>query len=191
MNYYAALDVSLRSVHLCVVDDKGKLTAETKLSSEVTDIIAYLDDLDLELSVVGLEAGTLAQYLTYGLQSAGFEVVCMEARQVKAALSAMRNKTDKNDARGIAQLLRTGWYSKVHISRCGDRDVRCILYTAANALLTRSSKWSPLKAWGMKLVKTRGHRRAVIAVARKLAVILHRMWLDDVPFRWSTEAARS
>ena len=61
-----------------------------------------------------------------------------------------------------------------HISRCGDRDVRCTLYTAANALLTRSSKWSPLKAWGMKLAKTRGHRRAVI---------LHRMWLDDVPFR--------
>jgi len=78
-----------------------------------------------------------------------------------------------------------------HISRCGDRDVRCTLYTAANALLTRSAKWSPLKAWGMKLAKTRGHRRAVIAVARKLAVILHRMWLDDVPFRWSTEAARS
>jgi hypothetical protein len=65
------------------------------------------------------------------------------------------------------------------------------LYTAANALLTRSSKWSPLKAWGMKLAKTRGHRRAVIAVSRKLAVILHRMWLDDVPFHWSTEVTRS
>ncbi len=64
-------------------------------------------------------------------------------------------------------------------------------YAAVNALLTRSSKWSPLKAWGMKLAKTRGHRRAVIAVARKLAVILHRMWLDDVSFRWSTEVARS
>jgi len=344
MNYYAALDVSLRSVHLCVIDDEGELIAETKLFSEATDFIAYLDTLDLDVSIVGLEAGTLAQYLTYGLQSAGYEVVCMEARQVKAALSAMRNKTDKNDARGIAQLLRTGWYSKVHvksmeshrvrallssrkavlskcidleneirglfkvfgiklpsklghgsfdaavrdiitvdttlnqsllalldsrlvlyrsfreldnrtrhmahadpvcqvlmsapgvgfitaltykagvddphrfkhsrtvaahfgltprrfqsgeididghISRCGDRDVRSTLYTAANALLTRSSKWSPLKAWGMKLAKTRGHRRAVIAVARKLAVILHRMWLDDAPFRWSTEGARS
>ena len=101
MTYYAALDVSLRSVHLCVVDNEGERIAETKLSSDVTDIIAYLDALDLDVSVVGLEAGTLAQYLTYGLQSAGFEVVCMEARQVKAALSAMRNKTDKNDARGI------------------------------------------------------------------------------------------
>jgi transposase len=78
-----------------------------------------------------------------------------------------------------------------HISRCGDRDVRCTLYTAANALLTRSSKWSPLKAWGMKLAKTRGHRRAVIAVARKLAVILHRMWIDDTQFQWGSEGARS
>jgi len=110
MNYCAALDVSLRSVHLCVIDDAGELITETKLSSEVTDIIAHLDALDLELSVVGLEAGTLAQYLTDGLQSAGYEVICMEARQVNAGLSAMRNKTDKNDARGIAQLLRTGWY---------------------------------------------------------------------------------
>ncbi len=78
-----------------------------------------------------------------------------------------------------------------HISKCGDADVRATLYTAANALLTRSSRWSSLKAWGMKLAKTRGHRRAVIAVARKLAVILHRVWIDDTQFRWGTEGARS
>ena len=78
-----------------------------------------------------------------------------------------------------------------HISKCGDADVRCTLYTAANAMLTRSSRWSSLKAWGMQLAKKRGHRRAVIAVARKLAVILHRMWIDDTQFQWGTEAARS
>jgi transposase len=72
MNYYAALDVSLRSVHLCVIDDQGELITETKPSSEVA---AYLDALELEVSVVGLEAGTSAQYLTYGLQSAGFEMM--------------------------------------------------------------------------------------------------------------------
>ena len=77
------------------------------------------------------------------------------------------------------------------ISRCGDSDVRATLDTAANALLTRSNRWSSLKAWGMKLAKTRGHRRAVIAVARKLAVILHRVWIDDTQFRWGTEGARS
>jgi transposase len=344
MTYYAGLDVSLRTVNICVIDDLGERVAETKLASDVQDIVAYLDELELDICSVGLEAGTLAQYLTYGLQAAGFEVICMEARQVKAALSAMRNKTDKHDARGIAQLLRSGWYSRVHvksmqshhirmllssrkavlskcidlenetrglfkvfgiklpprlghgafdtevrdiiaadetlshallpmldarlvlyrtfreldnrtrklahndpicrrlmsapgvgfvtaltfkagvddptrfkhsrtvaahfgltprrfqsgeldidghISKCGDADVRCTLYTAANAMLTRSSRWSSLKAWGMRLAKTRGHRRAVIAVARKLAVILHQIWINDDQFRWGTEGARS
>ena len=92
------LDVSLRTVNICVIDDEGELVAETKLASDVQDIVAYLDDLELDIDSVGLEAGTLTQYLTYGLQAAGFEVVCMEARQVKGALSAMRNKTDKHDA---------------------------------------------------------------------------------------------
>src|SRR5210317_791253 len=116
MTYYAGLDVSLRSTHICVIDDDGELLAEGKTDSEVVDIIAFLDDLHVEITEAGLEAGTLTQCLTYGLQSAGFEVVCMEARQVKAALSAMRNKTDKNDARGIAQLLRSGWYNPVHVN---------------------------------------------------------------------------
>jgi transposase len=344
MTYYAGLDVSLRSTNICVVDDQGDCVAEGKTDAEVADIVAFLDALDVAIDEVGLEAGTLTQYLTYGLQFAGFDVICMEARQVKSALSAMRNKTDKHDARGIAQLLRSGWYSRVHIksmeshrvrallasrkavlakcidleqeirgifkvfgiklppklghgsfdphvrpvieadeslsqsllpvldarlvlyrtfreldnrtrklthsdticqrlmtapgvgfvtaltfkagvddparfkhsrtvaahfgltprrfqsgeldleghiSRRGDAGVRSTLYTAANAMLTRSSQWSSLKAWGMQLAKTRGHRRAVIAVARKLAVILHRMWIDDTQFRWGTEAARS
>ncbi len=75
------------------------------------------------------------------------------------------------------------------ISRAGDRDVRAALYAAANAMLTRSTRWSGLKAWGMRVMKTRGRRRGVVAVARKLAVILHRMWADGTEFRWSkTEA---
>ncbi len=344
MTYFAGLDVSLRSTNICVVDERGELVTEGKTDAEVVDIVAFLSELDVDITEVGLEAGTLTQYLTYGLKFAGYDVICMEARQVKAALSAMRNKTDKNDARGIAQLLRSGWYSRVHIKsmesyrvrallssrravldKCidlenevrgilkifgvklpsklghgsfdrvvrplieadgalsasllpllsarlalyqtyreldnrarhlaeqdavcqrlmtapgvgyitaltfksgvddptrfkrsrtvaahfgltprrfqsgevdfdghiscsGDRYVRSTLYTAANVLLTRTSRWTPLKAWGMKLAKTRGHRRAVIAVARKLAVILHRMWIDDTQFRWSAEAARS
>jgi transposase len=92
MTYYAGLDVSLRSTHICVIDDEGELLAEGKTDSEVADIITFLDELDVEITEVGLEAGTLTQYLTYGLQFAGYEVVCMEARQVKAALSAMRSR---------------------------------------------------------------------------------------------------
>ena len=342
MNYYAALDVSLRSIHICVMDEKGSINAEGQTPSEVEDVVDFLRGLDVEITSIGFEAGTLTQYLAYGLQAADYDVVCMEARQVKAALSAMRNKTDKNDARGIAQVLRSGWYSRVHvksieshqirallssrkavmskcidleneirglfkvfgiklppklghgsfdaavrdiiendpalshallpmldvrlqlyhafreldnrtrkmahqdpvcqrlmsvpgvgfvtsltfraavddptrfkrsrtvaahfgltprrfqsgemdnpgrISRAGDPDVRATLYVAANSMMTRSSKWSSLKAWGMQLAKQRGHRRAVVAVARKLAVILHRIWIDESQFRWGSEGA--
>ncbi|MEE9204517.1 MAG: transposase, partial [Nitrospirales bacterium] len=127
MTYYAGLDVSLRTVNICVIDDKGELVAETKLASDVQDIVAYLDDLELDIESVGLEAGTLTQYLTYGLQAEGFEVICMESRQVKGALSAMRNKTDKHDARGIAQILRSGWYSQVHVKSIESHHIRMLL----------------------------------------------------------------
>ena len=106
MNYYAALDVSLRSVHLCVIDGDGEIQAEGQVDSEAQAIDGFLRKLGLEITSVGLEAGTLTQYLTYGLRDAGYHVVCMEARQVSVALSAMRNKTDKNDARGIQGV----WY---------------------------------------------------------------------------------
>ena len=73
MTYYAALDVSLRTVNICVIDDEGERYSETKLASDVQDIVAYLDDLNIEIESVGLEAGTLTQYLTYGLQAAGYD----------------------------------------------------------------------------------------------------------------------
>jgi len=73
------------------------------------------------------------------------------------------------------------------ISRAGDAEVRCALYVAAHVLVTRHGEWSSLKAWGVRLKRTKGHRKATIAVARKLAVILHRMWIDDTDFRWHSE----
>jgi len=335
MTYYTALDVSLRSVSICIIDEEGSIQYEGKVDSEVNKIIACLKTFSTDITTVGFEAGTLTQYLTYGLQASGYEVICLEARQVNSALSAMRNKTDKNDARGIAQILRTGWYSRVHvksfeshlvralltsrtavlkkcvdleneirglirligvklpgtlkhgifdttvraliernntlasaliplldarlvlyktylkldnqvkalvredpvcqrlmtvpgvgaitaltfkaavddparfrssrtvaahfgltprrfqsgevdnpgrISKAGDPDVRAALYIAAHSLVVRSSEWSSLKIWGLSLMKTKGHRRAVIAVARKLAVILHKMWIDGTDF---------
>ena len=328
MKYFTGIDVSLRSVSICVVDEVGGLQYEAKVPAEVELIVAALRRFNAEIKQVGLETGTLTQYLTYGLQKAGFDVA--------ATLAAMRNKTDRNDARGLAQILRSGWYRTVHvksleshqvrallasrkailvkcvdlenelrgllkifgarlasrvghgsfdeavrkaitaepllaraleplldartvlyktylkldnavkavvrtdpvcqrlmtvpgvgpvtsltfkagvddvnrfrssrtvaahfgltprryqsgetdnpghISKAGDRDVRMALYTAAHALMTRSDAWSTLKAWGLRLAKIRGHRRAVVAVARKLAVILHRMWVDGNNFR--------
>ncbi|MDH3752188.1 MAG: transposase, partial [Gammaproteobacteria bacterium] len=127
MTYYAGLDVSLRTVNICIIDGDVGVAAETKLPSDVQEIVTYLDELEFDIEIVGLEAGTLTQYLTYGLQYAGYDVVCMEARQVKAALSAMRNKTDKHDARGIAQLLHSGWFSQVHVKSLESHRIRMLL----------------------------------------------------------------
>lgn len=340
--FYAALDVSLRSVAVCIIDQDGKVKLERSVPSDVPDLVRCLQGFGEPIHQVGLEAGTLTQHLTYGLREAGFDVVCMEARQVNAALSAMRNKTDKHDARGIAQILRAGWYSRVHvksveahhtralltsrkvmqrkcidleneirgllkvfgvklpmrlsrgafddavretiesdpalshallpmleargvlfdtfleldrrvkrkaredavcrrfmgvpgvgeitalsfkaavddpsrfkssrtvgahfgltprrfqsgekdnpgrISHAGDADMRSTLYSAANAMLMRSIAWSSLKAWGVRLMKTKGRRRAIVAVARKIAVVLHRMWVDGSDFRLGSEEA--
>ena len=127
MTYFTGIDVSLRSVSICVVDDRGEVRHEGKVSAQPEAIAECLRRFSAEVKAVGLEAGTLTQYLTYGLQAAGFEVICMEARQVKNTLAAMRNKTDRNDARGIAQILRTGWYSRVHIKSMHSHRVRALL----------------------------------------------------------------
>ena len=75
------------------------------------------------------------------------------------------------------------------ISKCGDKMLRSYLYEAANVLLTRVAKWSVLKAWGVRVAKRSGLRKAKVAVARKLAVILHRMWIDGTEFCWSSKEA--
>nr|WP_313427243.1 transposase [Brevundimonas diminuta] len=86
--FYAALDVSLRSVAVCIIDSDGKVRFERSVPSDVPDLVACLNEFGEPIHQVGLEAGTLTQHLTYGLREAGFDVVCMEARQVAAALSA-------------------------------------------------------------------------------------------------------
>jgi len=70
------------------------------------------------------------------------------------------------------------------ISKCGDAMMRTVLFEAAVAMLTRTIKWSWLKAWGMKIARHRGMKRAVVAVARRMAVIMHRMWVDGTNFEW-------
>jgi transposase len=341
MERYAGIDVSLKWSSVCVVDATGKIVRETKVPSEPETLVAFFRQLGLPLTRIGLEAGPLSQWLHAGLTRAGFEVVLLETRQVKAALSAMVVKTDRKDARGIAQLLRMGWFRPVHckslpaqetrallagrkllqsklldlefsirgilrgfglkvgpvskgrfvarirelttgqpmlerviepmlrarealskefhalhramldlvrdnslcrrlmtvpgvgavvaitfttaiddparfrrsravgahfgltpkkyqsgetdvtggISKVGDGTVRVALYEAANVILTRSGRFSALKRWAMEVAKRRGMKRATVALARKLAVVLHRMWLDGSEFRFGKEEA--
>ena len=136
MKFFTGIDVSLRSVSICVVDEAGEVQYEGKVPAEVDLIVAALQRCKAEIMQVGLEAGTLTQYLTYGLQKAGFEVICLEARQTAATLAAMRNKTDRNDARGLAQILRAGWYRTVHVKSLESHQVRALL-ASRKALLAR------------------------------------------------------
>ncbi|MEG3663372.1 IS110 family transposase [Celeribacter halophilus] len=116
---------------------------------------------------VGFEAGAMIQHLFFGLQSKGFEVVCMEARQVSAALYAMRNKTDKSGAKGIAQILRTGWFSPVHMKSREAHGLRALLSTRI-ALLKKTMDLANevrelLKIFGVRLPYT---GQAPISAAR-------------------------
>jgi transposase len=341
VGYFAGLDVSLEETAICIVDDAGRIVREARVASEPDALVAFFKTCGLVMERVGLEACSLTAWLHQGLTAAGVAAICIEARQAKAAMGAMPNKTDRNDARGIAQIMRTGWYRAVHvkspscrswralltarrmvlnkrrdiengirallreaglkvgtpsrkdfpararelaaddpvlaglvesllavievmthqaekltkqvidevrveptcrrlmtvpgvgpltalafratvdrpdrfrrsrdvgahlgltprryqsgetdvqgrISRCGDELARTALYEAAHSLLIRSTKWSMLRAWGMNVAKRRGMARARVAVARKLAVILHRIWSDGSEFRWGKQTA--
>ncbi len=161
MEYYVGIDVSLRSCALCVVDTKGKVAFERELACEISDIAECLRDFSYPVERVGFEAGTMSQHLFFGLQSEGFDVVCMEARQVNAALSAMRNKTDRNDARGIAQVLRTGWFSPVHMKSREAHGQRALL-SSRKALLNKTMDLANevrglLKIFGLRLPKSVSH----------------------------------
>ncbi len=341
MQHYVGLDVSVKETSVCIVDKAGKVIREVKVATKPAAILAVLTEEALAIERIGLEAGPLSQWLYGALAEAGLPVICVETRHMKAALSAQINKSDRNDARGIAQMMRVGLYQPVHvktlasqkrrmlltsrqllqakaldiendlrgtlrnfglkvgmvgtvkfearirelvadhpdlaaivkplliarrvlreqlgvlhrqlleivrhdevcrrlmttpgvgpvvaltfratvdvpsrftsskavgaafgltphrqqsgeidrmggISKCGDAMMRKMLFEAALVLMTHSRKWSWLKAWGMKIARHRGMKRAIVAVARRLAVIMHRMWVDGTEFRWSRQEA--
>ena len=334
MEYYAGIDVSVETSCICVVDGNGKVVREAKALSEPQALIPWFRELGITLTRIGIEAGPLSQWLYLHIHKAGLPVELIETRHVRNAFRVMPVKTDRNDARGIAQLMRLGWFRPVHckslpaqevrallttrkllqskqhdieislrgilrgfglkvgettprslagrvrelvtghptlpaiaealltarevlarelsslekrvraiarsdqrvrllmsapgvgaivaltyvsaiddparfqssrmvgahfgltprkyqsgetdvtgrISKIGDAAVRTMLYEAANVILTRPVKASALKSWGLKLAKRAGMKKAKVALARKLAVVLHRMWVDGTRF---------
>src|SRR6201986_4603103 len=127
MEHYAGIDVSLELSSVCVVDAQGTIVKEAKVASEPEAVVAFFEALGFAVKRIGLEAGPLSQWLHAGLKQAGFETVLLETRHVKAALSAMTVKTDRKDARGIAQMLRMGWYRPVHAKSVSAQEVRALL----------------------------------------------------------------
>src|SRR3712207_5545331 len=127
MEHHAGIDVSLERSSVCVVDGTGRIVREAKVASEPEALVDFFRRLGLPVVRIGLEAGPLSQWLHAGLTAAGFEAVLLETRHVKAALSAMVVKTDRKDARGIAQLLRMGWFRPVHRKSPPAQEVRALL----------------------------------------------------------------
>jgi transposase len=340
MKQYVGLDVSQKSTHVCVVDEAGHQLWIGKCLSTPDAIAKMVRERAPLAERVGLETGPLCVWHYHGLKALGVPVFCIDARHAKAALAMQLNKTDENDAAGLAQIMRTGWFREVHvksfdaqlqrsmlqsrlqlvnmrrdasnqvrgalkvfgivlppgrlatfdrlareyiagredlsvfiepllaawrtlgeqvaildkrlrkaanehqvvktlmtapgvgpligmayvatiddpnrftksrnvgahlglaprrfqsgemdcqgsISKCGDGLLRHYLYEAAGVLLTRSRRSSPLKEWGLQLAKRIGKSKAKVAVARKLAIILHCMWRTGETFRWETAA---
>jgi transposase len=336
MEHYAAIDVSLEWSSVCVVDAEGEIVREAKIPSEREALVGFFAESGLAFERIGLEAGPLSQWLHAGLVEAGLPAILIETRHVKAALKAMTVKTDRNDARGMAQLIRMGWFRRVYvktlraqeirallsarklllaklrdiessirgilrgfglkvgavskgkfearirelvagqtmlervtepllraraalgaeyatshrhllttvrqdeicrrlmtvpgvgavvamtfrsgidqpqrfirskavgahfgltpkkyqsgeidrtgrITKVGDAMVRTALFEAAHVMLTRQLRFSALKAWALRIAGRHGMRKAKVALARKLAVVMHRMWVDGTTFRW-------
>jgi transposase len=341
MDHFAGLDVSVKETSICIVDDTGRIVREVKVASEPEALLQVLGNPIYRFKRIGLEAGPLSQWLFSALAEAGLPVICVETRHMRAVLQAQINKTDRNDARGMAQMMRAGLYRPVHvktlrsqklrmllthrkllqsksiaiendlrgtlrnfglkvgivgklkfearikelveshpdlaalvdpllivrrvlrqqlavlhrrllaivrddevcrrlmtvpgvgpvvaltfratvdvparfhnskavgavlgltpckhqsgesertgaISKCGDEMMRVMLYEAAQILLVRSTRWSWLKAWAMQIARRRGMKKAIVALARRLAVIMHRIWVDGTEFSWSRQEA--
>ena len=124
MDHYVGLDVSVRETSVCVVDETGKLLKEAKVPTEPEAIAALLGKGGFACKRVGLEAGPISQWLYAELAAAGLPVICVEAQYMRSALSAQCNKTDRNDARGIAQMMRVGLCRPVHVKTLPSQERR-------------------------------------------------------------------
>lgn len=344
MEYFAGLDVSIDDTSVCVVSDAGEVVMETSVATDPVEIGDALHRFAGRLRRVGHEAGSLSPWLHGELAALGLPVICLETRHVRAAMSAQRNKTDANDALGLAHIMRTGWYRQAHIksedcyrmrlllvqrrslkrkfldlentirhslkvfgirlgkvgrggfeqaareavandpivrgvidctlrarqalwieylalnklvvqiamrdelcrrlmaipgvgpvtalsfktaiddprrfrrsrdvaayfgltskrwqsgssidvqgriSKAGDAEVRRALYEAASAMLTRFKGSDTIKTWGLHLAKTKCHAKARVAVARKLATVMHAMWTDGTFYIGNPDASEA
>lgn len=155
MGYFAGRDIGLERTAICVVDAEGHRVAEAQVTTEPELLVAWLRGRAEAYERVGLEACPLADWLHDGLAAAGLPVVCLETHHLRATLAAMTHKTDRNDARGIAQAVRTGWFKAVHAKSAQSRRWRALLVSRClllrQALKLENSLRGTLKAFGHKL----------------------------------------
>jgi transposase len=158
MDHYAGIDVSLECSSVCVVDTNGKIVREAKVASEPEALIGWFGSLKFDLARIGLEAGPLSQWLYAAMKQAGLAVELLETRHVSDAFKAMPVKSDRNDARNIAQLMRLGWFRPVHCKSLAAQEVRAILtarkLVQSKLLDVENSLRGILRGFGLKVGKT-------------------------------------
>jgi transposase len=164
MDHYAGIDVSMEYSSVCVVDASGKIVREGKVLSEPAALIAWFGTLGLGLARIGLEAGPLSQWLYAAMKEAGLAAELLETRHVRDAFKAMPVKSDRNDARGIAQLMRLGWFRPVHCKSLAAQEVRALL-TARKLVQSKlhdieMSLRGTLRGFGLKVGPTTPKRFA-------------------------------
>ena len=158
MDHYAGIDVSLECSSVCVIDTNGKIVRETKVASEPEALIGWFGSLRFGPARIGLEAGPLSQWLYAAMKEAGLAVELLETRHVSDAFKAMPVKSDRNDARNIAQLMRLGWFRPVHCKSLSAQEIRAML-TARKLIQTKlldveNSLRGILRGFGLKVGKT-------------------------------------
>jgi transposase len=131
MELYVGLDVSLKETSICVVDGKGSLVVEGVVASSPGEIAAFLMSKASAPVRVGLETGPTATWLWHELRAFGLPVICIDARHAKAALSMQINKSDRNDAFGLARIMQSGWYKEVRVKSLDSHRVRALLNSRA------------------------------------------------------------
>jgi transposase len=158
MDYYAGIDVSLEYSSVCVVDAAGKIVREGKVASEPEALRVFFGSLGLGVARIGLEAGPLSQWLYGELRQAGLAMELLETRHVSDAFKAMPVKSDRNDARNIAQLMRLGWFRPVHCKSLAAQEVRAMLtarkLVQSKLLDVENSLRGILRGFGLKVGKT-------------------------------------
>ena len=170
MDHFAGLDVSVKETSVCIVDDTGRIVREVKVASEPEALLTALKNPSYHFKRIGLEAGPLSQWLFSALAEAELPVVCVETRHMQAVLKAQINKTDRNDARGIAQMMRVGLYRPVHVKTLRSQKLRMMLthrkLLQSKAIAIENDLRGTLRNFGLKVgiagkTQNRGpHQRA-------------------------------
>src|SRR3974377_2094756 len=155
MDHFAGLDVSVNETSICIVDGAGRIVRETKVASEPEALLAVLKNPAYHFKRVGLEAGPLSQWLFSALAEAGLPVICVETRHMKALLKAQINKKDRNDPRGIAQMMRVRLYHPVHVKTLRSQKLRMLLIhrklLQSKAIAIENDLRGTLRNFGLKV----------------------------------------